>query len=296
MSRFLDLAHRAKSLRRRQPGDRREVLTTRRSGPRPFRVLTVANNKGGVGKTTLAMNLAVYLRALREELPILVLNFDEQTLVDAMFAAGDESAGPNLVAAMRDGTFAGALRLGQYGVHYVPSSPDVSDLKRTVDAPLQLGYVLERTGWDGLVIVDTKSDLEILTQGAIAASDLVLIPVPDGPALREARKIFELLDGWRWPRDRARIVLSMVDRRIKYADGEKLAGLALLLLEIRRLEYPLFETFLSRSPKVAALQTNPEGRSVSILHGAPRSLVDHQMRYLAEDVLKILEQIPVGGE
>jgi cellulose biosynthesis protein BcsQ len=286
VSRFLDLARQAEFLRQR-PGDRRERL--------PFRVLTVASNKGGVGKTTLATNLAVYLRALREDLPILVLNLDDQTVVDSMFAVSDECTGQSLVAAMREGTFAGALRFGQYGVHYVPSSPEVFDLKRAADAPLRLKSVLERTGWRGLVIVDTKSDLEILTQGAIATSDLILIPVPDWPALREARKVFELLEGWHWPRDRARIVLSMVDRRIKYAEGETRDVLALLLQEIRRLDYPLFETFLSSSPKVAALQTNPEGRSVSILHGAPRSLVHRQMRYLAEDVLKILEQIPVRG-
>jgi cellulose biosynthesis protein BcsQ len=295
VSRFLDLARRAEFLRRRHPGDRREVLPASRSELRPFHVLTVASNKGGVGKTTLATNLAVYLRALRENLPILVLNIDDQTVVDAMFAVSDECAGGNLVAAMREGTFAGALRMGQYGVHYVPSSPDVSDLKHTADAPLQLENVLERTDWRGLVIVDTKSDLEILTQGAIAASDLVLIPVPDGPALREARKVFELLENWHWPRDRARIVLSMVDRRIKYAEDDAPDVLALLLQEIRRLDYPLLGTFLSSSPKVAALQTNLEGRSISILHGAPRSIVHRQMRYLAEDVLKILGQIPVRG-
>ena len=51
-----------------------------------LRVVTVASNKGGVGKTTIATNLAVYLRALREELPILVLGLDDQDVIQRMFA------------------------------------------------------------------------------------------------------------------------------------------------------------------------------------------------------------------
>ena len=37
-----------------------------------------------------------------------------------------------------------------------------------------------------------------------------------------------------------------------------------------------------------SLGTNPEGHSLSILHGAPRSLVNRQMRALAQEVLVLL--------
>ena len=49
-------------------------------------VVTVSSNKGGVGKTTLATNLAIYTRALREDLPVLVVGLDDQGTLDRMFA------------------------------------------------------------------------------------------------------------------------------------------------------------------------------------------------------------------
>ncbi len=255
--------------------------------PRPFQVLTVASNKGGVGKTTIATNLAVFLRALREDLPILVLEFDDQTMPDRMFAIDRRPAGLDVAAALRAGTFADAARLGQYGVHYVPSSPLMSELKREIEDPLYVQSVLLRSGLQGLVIIDTKSDLEILTQNAIAASDLSIAVVHDLASLQQAEKLFALLDAWNLPRERARVLLSLVDRRIKYAEGEDVLGF--LISRIRALEFPLFETFLSRSPKIEALYTNPEGRAHSILHGARNSLVHHQMRHLAQDLLQMLD-------
>jgi Flp pilus assembly CpaE family ATPase len=255
---------------------------------RPFQVITVASNKGGVGKTTVATNLAVYLRALREDLPILVLELDDQTMPDRMFGLDSTPPGETIATALRAGSFASAVRLGQYGVHYVPSAGNISELKREIPDPFFLQSVLMRTGWKGLVIIDTKSDLEVLTQNALAASDLSLIVVQDQTSLHQAEKIFRLLDRWRIPRERSRILLSLVDRRIKYRDNDVLG---FLVSQIREHGYPLFEAFLSRSPAIESLYTNPEGRAYSILHRATRSLVHRQMTHLANDVLKVLDEI-----
>lgn len=261
-----------------------------------LQVVTVTSNKGGVGKTTLATNLAVYLRALDEDLPILVLTLDDQPAIDRMFALDGRRAAPGIAEALREGTLAPAIRFGQYGVHYVPSSREVSELKRTLGAEDALRRALLGTGWRGLVVVDTKSDLEALTRSAIAAADLALVLVKDQVSVLEAERVFALLDGWGRPREHARVVLSLVEQRIRYRDGDARDVLAVLGEELRRRGLPRFETFLSRSPKVESLYTNPAGQALSILHGAAGTPVHAQMHRLAQEVRSALVALRARDE
>jgi cellulose biosynthesis protein BcsQ len=292
VSRFFDAVRRADESRQRpHPHEPPPPDAPERRSERPFRVLAVAGNKGGVGKTTVATNLAVYLRAMREDLPILLIGLDDQPQIDRMFAIEPGASGgarPTIEDALRGRSLAAAIRVGNYGVHYVPTSSGICGLKREFSDRSHLEGALRGARWQGLVIVDTKSDLEILTQNALAASDLALVLARDLPSLGEAQKVFDLLVGWRRPRESARILLSLIDLRIRYSHGETRDVLSLLLAEIRRLGLPLFETFLSSSPKVESLQTNPARVAQTILHGAPGSIVHRQMQHLADEVLRVL--------
>jgi hypothetical protein len=165
----------------------------------------------------------------------------------------------------------------------------MSDAESGLSDPFVLRHLLVEAGWNGLVVIDTKSDLGILTRNALAASDLALLVVADQTSLDQAERVYRLLDGFGRPRAQARILLSLVDRRVKYREGEDTDTLALLLSEIRRRGHSCFESFLSRSPKVESLYTNREKRAYSILHGARGSLVHRQMTDLACDVLHWLE-------
>ncbi len=285
MSRFLERASRAST-------DTANPLRNWDSGDRPFRVLTVTNNKGGIGKTTIASNLSVYIRALREDLPILVIGLDDQNTLDRMFAFEASDDLRTFARAVRDGDFKRVVLEGQYGVHYVPSCSDVSEPKQRISGTFDLQRMLERTGWRGLVILDTKSDFEILTKNALAASDLTLVVVKDQASLIQAERVFRLLEEWGRRRDAARVVLSMVDRRIKYAEAGKPDVLAHLIGEIRRAGHPLLESFISYSPKIASLETSLDGRILPVLIGAPNSLVHRQLHHIAHDVLKLLD--PMG--
>lgn len=247
-------------------------------------VLVVSSNKGGVGKTTVAANLAVFVRALHEDLPVLLVGLDDQQVLDRMFRLRALLPGEgNLKHGWAERSLARVIQLGQYGVHFVPSPPDLTLLKARAEDPRTLARILAATEWPGLVILDTKSDLEALTLNAYHAADRVLLPVADWSSLEEAGKAIGILERAKLGIDRARVVLTLVDLRSKIEGG----GLHLvdrLLDEIERRGWPCYTTHLSRSPRVEMLNSS-QPRPLPILHHARGSIVHSQLRDLAGEVL-----------
>jgi cellulose biosynthesis protein BcsQ len=247
-------------------------------------VLAVSSNKGGVGKTTVAANLAIFVRALCEDLPVLLVGLDDQLVLDRMFALRPLLPGEgNLKHGWAERSLARVIQLGQYGVHFVPSPPDLTLLKARAEDPRTLRRILTATDWPGLVILDTKSDLEALTQNAYHAADRILMPVSDWSSLEEAGKAIGILERAKLGVDRARLVLTLVDLRTKL-EGEGLHLVDRLLDEIERRRWPCYTTHLSRSPRVEMLNSG-QATPLSILHHARGTIVHSQMRDLANEVL-----------
>ena len=76
---------------------------------------------------------------------------------------------------------------------------------------------------------------------------------------------------------------------MRYKEGEHRDILGHLVYEVRKRGHPLFESFVSRSSKIQSLYTNPSGSISPILFGAPKSLINQQMRHLADEVLTLLD-------
>lgn len=255
-------------------------------------IIAVASNKGGVGKTTLATNLAIYLRALQEDQPVCVVGLDDQGILDRMFAlrAADPGDG-NLKHGWAERSLDRVIRLGQYGVHYVPPPPDVAMLKARAEDPKTLRRILARTEWSGIFLLDTKADLEALTRNAVHAADRVLVPVADWASLEEAAKIFRMLERDRLPIGRARVVFTLVDRRSRVDGGQPLFDA--ILAEVIKRGWPRYETPISRSPRVEALNS-ASARPLSILHHARGTAVHSELRDLGDELLRDLDPDQTG--
>lgn len=250
-------------------------------------VVAVSCNKGGVGKTTIAANLAIYLRALREELPVAVIGLDDQATLDRMFALRPPAVGEaNLKHGWAERCLDRVLQLGQYGVHFVPSPPDSALLKARAEAPDTLRRILDCTEWRGVYILDTKSDLEALTRNALHAADRVLVPVADWASLEEAAKTFALLERSGRGVARARVVFTLVDRRSRV--GLDATIFERLEQEVRRRGWPRYDASISRSPRVESLNSGTD-QPLSILHHARGTAVHAEMHALARELLRDIE-------
>ncbi len=154
--------------------------------PRPFRcrVMTIANQKGGVGKTTTAVNLAAALA--RHGSRVLVLDLDPQgnasTALDVEHHAGVPSLYDVLVD---DRPLAEVVRPAgdMPGLYCAPATIDLAgaeiELVPVVARELRLARALRAYDMSHLdyVFVDCPPSLGLLTVNALVAAEEVLLPI-----------------------------------------------------------------------------------------------------------------------
>ncbi len=147
------------------------------------RIITVANQKGGVGKTTTAINLATALAAIGEK--VLIVDVDPQ---------GNASTGLGIDRRNREvssyDVIVGQATIAEAAVEtavpnlfVVPSTLDLLGVEMEIAGMSDRAHKLSKalragdTAGFSYVLIDCPPSLNLLTLNAMAAADSILVPL-----------------------------------------------------------------------------------------------------------------------
>lgn len=144
------------------------------------KVISIVNQKGGVGKTTTCVNLAAALHALGKR--ILVCDFDPQGNTTSGLGLDKSSATPSVYEVL----------IGESdckkAIHSTPWADVMPSNKTLAGASIEMiglkdrEYILKTALKDvandyDFIFIDCPPSLELLTLNALCASDTILVPV-----------------------------------------------------------------------------------------------------------------------
>ena len=147
------------------------------------RTIAVANQKGGVGKTTSAVNIAACLAERGKR--TLLLDLDPQANATSALGLEKLEGGSVYQALLGSAALADSIRPGGYeNLSVIPSEVDLAvaevDVARTENYLHRLRNALtpiHDSGQFDFLLIDCPPSLGILTMNALAATDAVLIPI-----------------------------------------------------------------------------------------------------------------------
>jgi len=236
--------------------------------------LSVFNPKGGVGKTTIAVNLAASLVAMGRS----VLLVDADTVTGHIASSLGLENIRTLVDSLADGPEGGPGATREVLEELVAAHPSGLKVLVLSSSPLNAGRLDAAAVADAIdgarrsfdvIVVDLHPDYDVLNRAIFARTDRILVPVtPDVPAVRAAVQLRDVAADLGF-REKLALVINRVNSGVSVSDIERTVGMT------------SFATI--RSAGLQLVRAANEGRTVIELF--PAEKVSGDFRALAERVV-----------
>ncbi|HEY2595485.1 MAG TPA: P-loop NTPase [Chloroflexota bacterium] len=235
-------------------------------------VISVFGVKGGVGKTTLATNLAV---ALAQEGSASVALVDLDVPFGDVALMLDMHPEQDVLDALADGVVDDLERLQKllerspHGVHVLPA-PLAPDNSASLDSRKIGGLLTKLAALHQFVLVDTPVGLTELTAAALDVSELsLLVTTPEIASLRRTHACLRLLQGLDYPTSKLQLVLNRVESRTRVSSSEAVEALGQPVAWRVANDYAAMQSSALGTPVVLA---SPKTRISKDIRGIARQL------------------------
>ena len=249
------------------------------------RVIAIANQKGGVGKTTTTSNLGIGLS--RQGKRVLLIDADAQGSLTASLGYREPDKLDITLANEKEMDAAYGILRHEEGVDLMPGNIELSGVEVSLVNVMSRETVLrsyieeQRSRYD-YILIDCMPSLGMLTINAVAAADSILVPVQAAylpvKGLEQLIKTIGKVKRQINPRlEIEGVLMTMVDSRTTYA-----RDISKLLIENYGSRVRIFENSIPMS--VRAAEISAEG--TSIYKHDPNGKVAKAYQSLTEEVLR----------
>lgn len=146
------------------------------------RIISIVNQKGGVGKTTTSINLAAWLAAFGKR--VLIIDIDPQGNASSGLGIDYKNLNKGMYEVLVDPNtrISEVIRSYQPNFHILPATPDLAgaaiDLVEISEREFQLEkQIKEITDLYDFILIDNPPSLGLLTINGLVASREIIIPV-----------------------------------------------------------------------------------------------------------------------